>query len=920
MKKRKVLNVTEIEDQTQKLIKNKKNNEFIANFLSLFDIPKTSIARAKSHFDEGKPFKIKNKVHYEEVDNRDVVIAIDTIEQDIKNYKSIPRYIIVNNFTDIAAIDTKMETTLNIPFDELPTNIEFFLAWNGIEKADYQEESPADRKAAERFAKLYDVIVKDNPDAEEHTFNIFLIRVLFLLFAEDTGIMQKGIFTNTLKTRTSEDGHNFNDVIKELFEILDISSFNRGEKARWLLQFPYVNGKLFGEEHVNLNFSKVSRQLLIEAGELLNWNEINPDILGSMIQSVASAEDRHISGMHYTSVPNINKVIKPLFLDELNDHFNNLNVWFEENRNKDITEKTRKINNKEIAKSLSTLLERISNMKFLDPACGSGNFLIITYKEIRRLEIKILLLLDKVQESDTMPLSSIHLSNFSGIEIDDFAHEVAKLSLWIAEHQMNEEMEKALPGYISSLLPLKDSGNIVQGNALRIGWDTVVPANKNDEIYVMGNPPYIGAKRQSSEQKLDLKYALDENKKYKKIDYIAAWFYLGSKYISQLNDCKLAFVTTNSISQGEQVSMIWPSILKIVQIHFAYTSFKWANSAKNNAGVTVSIIGLSSKQKQLQKFIFNGETKKFVENITPYLVEGKDIIVANRKNSISGFPKAFLGSLPLDGGHLILDENQYRDIINKYPEVSKITKKYVGSMELINENIRYVIWMNEEEYKVFKEIPFINQRVNAVRKFRENGGQSAKGAISTPYEFFTKAQRENSIKNHHKVHLSEMMTIVVPRVSSENRLYVPMGFVGEDTVVSDSAIAIYSAPTWLLALLESRMHMVWLGSIGGKLKTDFRYSVGLVYNTFPIQNLSTQRKNEMKRVMLEILDLREYEGGNLATLYNKNTMPETLKKKHDELDRIIERAYRQKPFESDEERLTTLLNLYKTMTEVNKNE
>lgn len=534
MAKNKVLSITEIEDGVKRLLSKNNGDDFITQFLALYDIPKTSITRAKSKFDKGGPFIIKNKLHYEEIEG-DVVIAIDAIAQSIKEQKSKPRYILVNDYSDIAAIDTKTHETLNISIEELPANADFFLAWNGIEKADYQAENPADRKAAERFAKLYDVVAKDNPDANEHAFNLFLIRVLFLLFAEDTGIMNKGSFTNVLKTRTLEDGSNFNEVIKELFAILDINELARSGKDEWLLEFPYVNGKLFGEPHVDLNFSKVSRELLIEAGELLNWNEINPDILGAMIQSVASAEDRHVAGMHYTSVPNIMKVIKPLFLDDLTDAFEALKIRSEENELKDITEKTRNDNRKSIINELGSLLTRISKIKFLDPASGSGNFLIIAYKEIRRLEIKILQLLGDLQDNDSMPLSVIHLGNFNGIELDDFAHEVARLSLWIAEHQMNKELEEAIPGTIAELLPLKDAGNIVCANSLRVDWDEVTHFSKEDEIYIMGNPPYIGAKKQTPSQKEELEYALDGNKKYKKIDYIAGWFYKGAN-ITQNED------------------------------------------------------------------------------------------------------------------------------------------------------------------------------------------------------------------------------------------------------------------------------------------------------------------------------------------------------------------------------------------------
>lgn len=920
MVKKKTLSITEIENGIKDLINNLTEKEFITNFLMLYDIPKTSITRAKAKFDKGEPFVIKNKLHYTETTG-EVVSAIDAIEHKIQDQKSKPRYIIANDYIDIAALDTQTRDTFNIPLEELPSKADFFLAWNGIEKADYQSEHPADRKAAERFAKLYDVLAKDNPNSDEHSFNLFLIRVLFLLFAEDTGIMEKGVFTNTLKIRTNEDGSNFNEVIKDLFEVLNINESNRFGKFNWLKGFPYVNGKLFDERHTSLTFTNVSRKLLIEAGELLNWNEINPDILGSMIQSVASPENRHSSGMHYTSVPNIMKVIKPLFLDELNNEFEKLYMSYEKITDKNITNKTRQENKRSILKSLGKLHTRISNIKFLDPASGSGNFLIITYKEIRRLEIKIILLEQEIEQSGQIPMSSIRLSQFNGIEIDDFAHEVAKISLWIAEHQMNEEMVKAIPSSNPALLPLKDSGNIIRGNALHLDWNEIVPHKPDDEIYIMGNPPYLGAKLQSKQQKADLTFALDDKINSKKVDFIIGWFYKGAQFINNSNN-KLAFVTTNSINQGEQVSLVWPELFKYIKISFAYTSFKWKNNAKSNAGVTVSIIGLESKHRKTLNYLYSEYGKQGAATINPYLTIAPNIIVSSRNKSVSGFPKAVFGSMPRDGGNLIFSEEEKNELFNKYTENTVLhehMKYYVGSYEFINGIFRYTLWFESEaQYNKLSNIKEIENRINMVKKIRlESKASSTREAGKTPYQFVQSGERVKAFEEYRKNHNGSdtgIKQIIIPRVSSESREYVPMGYVNNNTVISDSAIVIYNAPIWLLGILESKMHMVWLRSIGGKLKTDYRYSSGLVYNTFPIQNLSTQRKNEIKRVMLDILDIREYEGGSLAELYNTKTMPKSLQQKHEELDGIIDRAYRQKPFDSDEERLSILLELYQNMT------
>ena len=908
MKKR-TLNITEIENGIKNLITNLSEKEFITEFLMLYDIPRTSITRAKEKFTKEEPFIIKNKLYYTEIKG-DVVSAIDLIEHKIQNQKSKPRYIIANNYTDIAALDTETRETLNISLEELPSKADFFLAWNGIEKTDYQSESPADRKAAERFARLYDVLIKDNPNSDEHTFNLFLIRVLFLLFAEDTGVMDKGVFTNTLKVRTAQDGSDFNDVIKDLFEILNINKLNRFGEADWLKEFPYVNGNLFDEPHTPLNFTNISRKLLIEAGELLNWSEVNPDILGSMIQSVASSENRKVTGMHYTSVPNIMKVIRPLFLDELNGIFDDLKNQYEENKIKDITEKHRKEKNKEISNSLATFLNRISKIKFLDPACGSGNFLIIAYKEIRRLEIKILLLIDEIQQSETLPLSSIHLSNFNGIEFDDFAHEVSKLSLWIAEHQMNEELKKALPGFISSLLPLKDAGNIIRENALRINWKEVVNNQVNDEIYIMGNPPYIGADKLKDTQKKDLDLVFNENKR-PKLDYISAWFYLGAKFIECQSNAKFAFVTTNSINQGSQVEKTWSRVLSFdVQIYFAYPSFKWNNNAKNNANVIVSIIGLASARTMVSKKIFSDEKVKIVNNINAYLVEGPNLIVKNRRSPISNLPQLVVGSRPNDNQLLIIEPEVYFREIQANSLLKECTRKYIGGKQFTNGTMRYCIWLpTYDDYNKYKEISFVEDRINALKKFRLekanklNNEKQKKAMINLA---------NNSYKFQNNRDKDEIGWFI-PQASSSLREYIPMDFVDKYTVIADPNFVLYSPELWQVAILLSKMHMVWVSAVSGKLKQDYRYSAELIYNTFPIKNLSTHRKNEMTRVMLEILDIREYEGGNLAYLYNKDTMPENLRNKHKELDGIIERAYQQQPFNSDEERLSTMLKLYQTM-------
>ena len=916
---KKLLNITEIEDRTKVLVENLNKSTFIIDFVSLFDITKTTITRASKVASDD--FIIKNKLYFRKVENLPL-LALTEIDKELEGQARKSRFIITTDFQELYAKDTQTGLTLAISFNDLPAHCDFFLPWNGIEKIDYDKENPADVKAAERFTKLYDELISINPElaiteTDGKSFNLFLIRVLFLLFAEDTSIIFKGAFTNVIKMRTSEDGSDLNECVRKLFTVLDMPEFSRQDLESWLSDFPYVNGKLFSEPHHDLIFNKRTRQLLIEAGELLNWNEINPDILGSMIQTVANAEARSTSGMHYTSVPNIMKVIKPLFLDNLRAAFTELEEradyyigggdFREEHRRKEL---------RQILPKLEELLTRMASIKFLDPACGSGNFLIITYKELRRLEINILVKQREIRDSLNekavyqgeliADASKISLSQFSGIELDDFAHEVARLSLYIAEHQMNVEMEEALADVHPRLLPLREAGNIVCENALRIDWETVLNAKEDDEVYIFGNPPYIGASLQTQEQKNDLRLVTNDLPKTGKMDYIAGWFFKGTQLLD--NSCrKLAFVTTNSIFQGEQVSIIWKSILKNIDIIYAYTSFKWGNSAKYNAGVTVSIVGMCKSNIVEDKYIYDDKlSRRRATNINPYLTDGSNIFVENTREPINLLPRMSRGNGPYDGGGLLFTLSEYSETIQKYPEITHIFKKFKSGEEMIKGTYRYALWLEENEYQKFKDNSIISERIERVRTFRQNAkSKSTKELADYPWRFGELKELSSQV-------------ILIPRVSSETREYVPMDVVmGKDMIISDAVITINNAPIWLLGILESKMHMVWLRSIGGKLKTDYRYSAGLVYNTFPIPELSEARKNMLEEAVFEMLDVREEEGGTLAELYGGANKPmnERLRQAHEKIDGIVERAYQQKPFESDEERLSVLLNLYKEITE-----
>lgn len=887
--------ITEIEDQIFKIVDKKNYDNFIYDFLSVYDIPKATITKLKKGInnlsDVAGEVYLKNKLYYKQTD-KDLMQSFTDVKAKVDELGTKPRYIFVTDFKEVLAYDTKTDDTLSIPFERLPQKFEFFLAWNGIEKADFDKENPADIRAAERFAKLYDVIVKDNPNATRKGLNLFLIRVLFCLFAEDTDIFEKNLFTTRLKELTKLDGSDLNSFIGRLFSVLDVRKEDRPvDTPSWLADFPYVDGDLFKDQHESLKFTAKSRKLIIDAGEKLEWDQINPDILGSMLQAVASEDSRSHLGMHYTSVPNIMKVIKPLFLDDLRNEF----------------EKS-----KGNYKKLQQLYDRIGKIKFMDPACGSGNFLIVTYKQLRQLEIDILkeqnrILAEEGSGKAMMYLPSVTLDQFYGIEIDDFACDTTRLSLWIAEHQMNIKLRDEINNAVRPTLPLQHAGAIVCGNALRLDWEKILPHKKDDEVYLFGNPPYLGAKKQNKIQRKEIEDIFSNIKGCKILDYISGWFMKAARFISDMKIAQYSFVSTNSLVQGEQVSILWPIINKYnVVINAAYKDFIWSNNAKNNAAVYVVIIQLSTKESEKKnKPLYYGESKKYVQNISNYLTPGKNVIVYKSRKPISDLPEIAFGSMPNDGGGLIFSKNEYEKAIVQYPILTKYFKKFIGAKEFINGYTRYTLWLNQSTYQNIMNNPVVKNRIEITRKHRLNSKAKATRQLADiPYRFSS-------------VHEPTSSTIIVPSAFSGNRIYIPAGIVGRDTVISNLAYAIYNAPIWVLGLIESKLHIIWLSAVGGRLKKDYRYSAGLVYNTFPVPEISTRRKNEIEQLTLNILDIREEEGGTLADLYgsplakkNPKPMNPRLLKAHQELDEVVDRAYKSSGFKDDNDRLALLLDMY----------
>ena len=858
---------------------------------------------------DGETVLIKNLVAYREAvvntldgDCSKMYDVINAMRDDAKIAKHSPRLYIVSNGVFVVAYDPKENDWYENRIDLLWKDFEFFTPLAGIEKIQFTAEAEADVKSAELMAKLFDDIRRYNDIRDPqtvHALNVFMSRLLFCFFAEDTGLFpEDNLFTNTLRTHTKEDGSDLAEFIDRVFMAMATAPSGDGrDLSRPYSAFPYVNGGLFRDRYPIPVLSRRARTLIINCGEY-NWREINPDIFGSMIQAVVTPEHRAGLGMHYTSVPNIEKVIRPLFLDALEEEFEAACAEAREKMSK-------KANHDRASQRLRNLLNRLSNIKFFDPACGSGNFLIITYKRLRELEIRIWKAMREITGMALLPFPNITLTQFYGIELDEYAAETATLSMWLAEHQMNVKFQEEL-FVLPETLPLKPSGHIVCGNACRLDWNTICPHTPEDEVYIMGNPPYLGSKLQDAIQKDDMKAALSDVKDKKGVDYIAAWFWKGAKYIKE-SKAKYAFVTTNSISQGEQVAMLWKPIFDLgLEIFYARTSFKWSNNAKYNAAVTVAIIGVGNKNNT-QKLLFNEQENKAykVDTINPYLSAADNVIVAKTYNIPQGLPKAEFGCMPYDNGHLLLSESEKNSLLEKYPKSDIFIKRIMGSQEFLNDIRRYCLWIDDDKREEAENIPPLRERIAATKDFRLN--ESKDGA--------SLANRSHQFREHYVINGDSKGKVIIPSVSSERRIYIPIGYVDKDTVISNLAFAVYGAEKWLFALLTSKMHNLWVRTVGGRLKTDYRYSATLCYNTFPFPKLTTADKEELERLAQNILNIRDENFDmTLGEMYNPESMPEELREAHHQLDLAVERIYRPEPFTSDEERLEHLFKLYAKMT------
>lgn len=865
------------------------DREFIFDLLLAYGKPQGNVTRLRNGSlsvaaDKTTEVAQKNVVYFKETTD-DPLAVIDELKSSPAVVRYRTRFVIVTDYTELLAVDIKTGENLMIPIRDIDKHFTFFLPWAGMEKAQYVTEAHADVKAAERMGKLFDELLAANPEfmsgtQGRHALNVFFTRLLFCFFAEDTGIFSEGQFTNAVGSHTQTDGSDVHNFLSAVFEALDTEDPAR--KPTHLASFPYVNGRLFtmDPEHSVPIFTKGARDRLLALGTL-NWGEINPDIFGSMFQAVVNPHERSDLGQHYTSVPNILKAIEPLFLDGLREQFD---AGFDSVR------------------KLEALLERISAIKVFDPACGSGNFLVIAYKELRKLEHAIL---ERLAELDPrhqvlFAESKINIESFYGIELGDFATEVAILSLWIAKHQMNTEFKEKFNVYIP-LIPLKESGQIQQGNAARDDWNAICP-NDGGEIYLIGNPPYAGSKTQTTEQKADYDFVFGQRAYSRNLDYIALWFVKGADYIEGTR-AELAFVTTNSVSQGEHVGLMFPMIFaKNIEIGFAYTSFKWENNARRNAGVTVAVIGLRVARPG-EKYIYTDDLKLQASNINGYLAEGSDLIVTARRSPLSELPAISNGSMPNDDGNLLISLKERDALLAADERSAAFIKAFTGTDEFIDGVYKFAVWVTEEEVDEVADINELAARIERVRLHRLKSTRAATSRLArTPWRFA-------------EIRHQKAPAIVIPRHSSERRDYIPMGYVGPESIVGDSASAVYGAEAWVFALLTSRMHMAWTRTVGGRIKSDYRYSNTIVYNNFPVPLLSDAVKEELAIAALRVLDVREYHCEmSLAELYDPDAMPADLRAAHAQVDALVDSIYSKSGYETDEQRLSDLFAMYEAMT------
>ncbi len=889
-------------------------------FLEAFGNKETTIKRLKTpagnKSDIDGAVLQANNIHIIAGSKIDVTAALNKLKSSPATTKQKAKFILATDGNEFQAEDVASGETVVCNYADFPNHFGFFLPLAGISTVKQISDNAFDIRATSRLNKLYITLLQDNPEwgTEERRpeMNHFMARLIFCFFAEDTGIFNgSGLFTETVEKMSAKDSSNTHDVISEIFRAMNTHRDKRvSEKlSRWADGFPYVNGGLFsGSADVPI-FSKIAHRYLIHVGHL-DWTKINPDIFGSMIQAVADDTERGALGMHYTSVPNILKVLNPLFLDDLREQLNTADTPIK----------------------LLNLRKRMARIRVFDPACGSGNFLVIAYKQMREIEAEI----NKRRGEQDRP-SDIPLTNFRGIELRDFPAEIARLALIIAEYQCNVLYRGSMAA-LDVFLPLKKENWITCGNALRLDWLSICPPtgtavkmqgddlfstpleqaeidfeNEGGETYICGNPPYLGSTWQSEDQKNDLKAIFDHRTKtWKSLDYVAGWFMKAADYGLHTSSAA-AFVSTNSICQGQQVPILWPLIFKSGhEIAFAHTSFKWANLASHNAGVTVIIVGVSNRTKKVRRLFSithdSGIVLKEADYINAYLISADNIIIQKRTTPISELSEMDFGSKPVDGGNLLLSKNEADTITLSAADRKKYIRPIFGSEEFISGKQRYCIWIKDSEAETALKNSTLAPRLQAVRQMRLQSTKAAtREGAKLPYKFDERRQT------------GDESIIVVPAVSSENREFLPCGVLAPGCIITNRNFGIYNSPLYNLGIIASRMHWVWIDAVCGKLETRFNYSNTMGWNTFPVPPLTEKNKADLTRCAEDILLAREVHfPATIAELYDPENMPENLRHAHERNDEVLERIYIGRRFKNDTERLEKLFELYTKMAEAQK--
>ena len=800
--------------------------------------------------------------------------------------EEIPEYVLVSDFHRFKLYDLEDNLTHDFFIDELPNKIGLFGFISGYNKTNFEEEDPVNVKAAELMGALHDQL--EDFGYKGHYLEIYLVRLLFCLFADDAEIFKKDSFKEFLEKRTKDDGSDLGALLAQIFQVLNTPEDKRlSNLDEHIARLPYVNGKLFEEQIPIASFDTKTRQALMNCCQL-DWKNISPAIFGSMFQSVMNPEERRNLGAHYTSEKNILKLIKPLFLDELQAEFKRV----KSNVNK-----------------LKDFHKKLGSLKFLDPACGCGNFLIITYRELRLLELKVLKELHGSQQVlgiDQIML--VDVDQFYGIEYDEFPARIAEVALWLVDHQMNLRISEAFGMYYARL-PLKKSATIVHGNALRTEWTEIVP--KAELSYILGNPPFYGSKNQTKEQKEDMKSVFGSLKGSGVLDYVTAW-YLKAAELIESSQIECAFVSTNSITQGEQVAVLWNELLNqySIIIGFAHRTFAWSNEAKGNAGVHVVIIGFSVLDKKTKRIFeysdVKGEPHEVkAKNINPYLVDASNAVAISRSKPLCNVQEVIRGSETTDSGNFMLSEEEKHELLENYPQSEKFIRTFQGGGDIINNRKRYCLWLRDVSPVTYRKIPLVMEKIQAVKDFRlSSKKERTRKWAEYPTLFSEDRQPENDF-------------LVIPKVSSERRKYVPIAYLPSSVIINNTASALPNANLWYFGVITSSMHMTWVKYVCGRLESRFIYSIQIVYNNYPWpKEPSDKNKKAVETKAQKILDVRaEFPESSLADLYDPLTMPPKLVKAHQELDKAVDLCYRPQAFTNEKNRIEYLFELYLEYTE-----